>query len=671
MADLGDLTNFMREGSVANLDWLDVDEAQYRELDRLPKQNLDVVPDLEYLWSHSDLPQGITPNKEGGPRTMLDVGKGVSEDVLRQVIKVARLALMQSTDPGSFRHALVSRFDSQILRDARPILAQVLQERGLLGRYYVDAIDFPNCHRAGKEIANFAKRYTSSAQFLVAKDSCAGCIHSSGVSCAVFQKKLVPEVLYTPDLADSVERSQAAQGKLIQASSSAPRDRIRAAHLASNVRVSDRVETPKPVVNPAQFMQATDEPPKVHTSAMASQAQALHDSQMAWDPKVVEGRTAASISRNAIDKKAFDIVTFLQREMLKGHGEQALLQSLKLSFSLDDLRTTRHAWEPIFKEAGYFGTIYANQESFHDCHEGADFLAKFNPSVKGIVAGGKCSSCIYSKMSRCMIYGKRLVAKASDLYTPEMVSTVVQEHRLAGRLGTGAETAKWGVTPVESLKAVYRTASKAVQTSPVPMRSYIEQAFRGTEHGHVTAGLTKREIVKTAKRYLNEGLYGEQLIQALQSRFGARDVQASADELKVALVEQGLQGIFFIDPTVYEDYAKGCEEGARLHRSHLVPYLKMGPKCSSCVLQPQSGFCSKYAKALVLEPPYADKAAQQQEILASGKSTEINLASLMVNDKSIVAEFALKSATDIELNPEITREPPILVELGGSQIELT
>jgi hypothetical protein len=149
-----------------------------------------------------------------------------------------------------------------------------------------------------------------------------------------------------------------------------------------------------------------------------------------------------------------------------------------------------------------------------------------------------------------------------------------------------------------------------------------------------------------------------------------RDIQASTEGLKVALAEQGLQGIFFIDPAVYDDYAKGCDEGSRLHRARMVPYLKMGPKCASCVLQPHPGFCSKYAKTLVLDPPYTDKAAQQQEILASGKATEINLATLMVNDKSIVAEFALRSATDIELNPEPTKAATITVELGGAKIDL-
>jgi len=672
MADLGDLTKFLKEGSVVDLDWLDVDEKQYRELDTLPKQNLDIAPDLEHIWSHTDMPQTIVPNKDR-PQTMGDLsqahGKLATDEVTQKVIRVARLALMQSTDLEKFRHALVTRFDSTVLAAARSVLATVLGERGLLGCYYVDAFDFPVCNKAGKEVTSFVKRYSSSSQFVLAKQDCAGCIHSSGNTCAVFQKKLVLEVPYTLALAEAVERSQSAQGKSIQASTQAPRERIKAAFLSGAVRVVDRVESPKPILNPAQYMRATLDTPKVHLPVMATQYQAFQQAQMAWQPVTVVGKTAGT-TRNAADKKAFDIMAFLRREMLKAHGEQALLHALRLSFSLDDLRATRQAWEPIFKEAGYYGTVYATQESFDDCHEGADFLAKFNPQIKGIVAGGKCAGCIYNKMSRCMMYGKSLVAKAEDLYTQETVNLVLREHRLAGRIASGMDTAVWGNTPAEALKAVYRSATKASQAPAIPMRAYVEQAFRGQDHGHITAGLTKRQIVSAATRYINEGLYGEDLRRVLASRFDPRDLVASEGELKVALAEQGLQGIFYVDPTVYDDYAKGCDEGARIHRARMVPYLKIGPKCASCVLQHHRGFCSKYAKELVIEPPYSDKAAQQKEILASGKSTEINLGTLMNNSKSIVAEFALKSATDIDLNPELPKSETITVELGGAKIDL-
>jgi hypothetical protein len=40
MTDLGDISDLLKEGSVSDLDWLDVNEKDYRALDTLPKQNL-------------------------------------------------------------------------------------------------------------------------------------------------------------------------------------------------------------------------------------------------------------------------------------------------------------------------------------------------------------------------------------------------------------------------------------------------------------------------------------------------------------------------------------------------------------------------------------------------------------------------------------------------------
>ena len=580
---------------------------------------------------------------------------------------------MQSTDLEKFKSELTSRFDRNTLVASRQILTQVLAERGLLGKYYVDAEDFPTCHQASRQTVDFIRRYAQDSRFVVAKDHCLDCIHSSTQNCSVFKKEIVLEVPYTQALADVVERSQAARGKQItQASSENPRERIKKAFLAENVRVAASTEMQKPVVNPLQFIKATVEPLKVHLPLIYAQAQGLVNEHLAWSPEASTGRTA-SMNKSAMDLKAFDISAFLRREMLKGHGEQELLQSLRLSFSLDDLRTTRASWEPLFREAGYFGTIYSTQETFDDCHLGSDFIAKHNPSIKGIVAGGKCSSCIYNKVARCMMYGKRLVSKAEDLYTQDTVNSLLWEHRQAGNLETGADKLAWGATPAEAIKAIYRTANSPKKAN-VPLRAYVEQEFNGHKYEKEAKDLTKRdilnnEILKAASRYMNEGLYGKQLLGLLKSRFASTDIKAATELLKTVLAEQGLQGIFFVDPTVYEDYSRGCDEGARIHRARQVPYLKIGPKCASCVLQAVPGTCSKYAKPLVVDPPYADKTAMQREILASGNSTDNSLQNLMIPSHSIVAEYAMGSM-NIELNPEPVKPEKVSIQLGRAKVNL-
>jgi len=634
MGDLGDLSGFLKGGGVSDLSWLDVNEKEYRSLDQLPKQNLDISPDLQALWAHEDKPASayLLPNKDL-PKTMGDLSQAHGK--LASAIKTAaRVQLYISSDMDAWKRAMVGRFGMQALREHKASLKEVLEERGLLGRIYVNASDFPSCHTGEKRTTQLARKVASDAEFVVAKPKCDGCIHATtlstgGQTCAVFHKKLVLEVPYTETLADKVESAQSARGKAVQASTDDPKERIRLAMLASE----EAPHVPaayRPVENTTRLLPKVTTG-KVHLPMVASQQAQLANDALAADQLLLAGKitkeaAAEAHQKVATQKKGLEVLSVLKREMLRGRTPRDVLSSLKVSFSMDELKSTRSVWERTFKEAGLYGSVYTTQASFDDCHEGADFLAKHNPSIKGVVAGEKCEGCLFNKMSRCMLYGKRLVKQASDLYTPETVREVIREHRLAGRLETGADTIAWGETPEGSLREIYRVASTPAPSTSTRM---VERAHTAMAAPSSTSGLTKREILRTASRYLNEGLYGDQLLTLLKKQFDIRDLRASKEELRSVLAEQGLQGIYYVDPTIYADYGKGCNEAERLHRSRLVPYVKMASACVSCVHQAQAGHCSKLNKPLVDEVPYLDKAAQQREILASGKSTEVPYAQLM------------------------------------------
>lgn len=665
MGDLGDI-GFLMEGAVSNLEWLDVNEAEYRAQDRLPEQNLAIAPDLQALWDHKDKPASfyLEPNKDR-PQTMTEVARGDKFASVEDITKVARLALMQSNDLDQFRGVMTTRFDSRSLTAAREQLKQVFAERGLLGRVYVDANDFSNCAQSPKRVTAFVQRYASTAPFVVGKQACGGCIHrSAGDACAVFHKQIVMDgVPYSDELASRFEQSQMSRGKLIQASSLLPKERIRAAMLAPDVAISSGHQSAKPIVNPVQFMRQAKEPGKVYLPVIASQKQQNETASLAY------GNDATSLKKLAADKKAFEVVALLRREMLRGRGEGELIQSLKLSFTMDDIKATRPAWEPLFKQAGFYGTIFSTQESFDDCHVGADFLAKHNPTVKGIVAGGKCGGCVHNKLARCGMYGKPLVASADELMTTDTVQQVIREHRVAGRLDTQTEMSKWGSTPQGALKAIYRTASKANAHIATPMREQVTRAHNAMSREYISSGLTKREVLKSASMYLNEGLYGTQLAQALKRRFDPRDLVASKEELKVLFAEQGLQGIYYVDPTIYDDYGNGCAKAASLHRSRLVPYVKVGSKCETCIHQTKVGYCSKLNKNLVVEPPYIDKSAQQREMLATGEATENRIETLMIDKSNVVQAFQMHHELDVEIN-EPVKTDKLAIELGGAEIEV-
>jgi hypothetical protein len=673
MADL-DLSDFLKDASIADLSWLDVDEARYRAESAVPKQNLDVKPDLEALWGRdgesaaSYFVPNVVPVPDFGikdPHTMGDMSevhgklRARPEDIIRSrseaIAKVARLAMMQSDDLGRVREELVKRYPLETLNQHREVLASVLQERGLVGRYYVVAEDFAGVNE--KKATAFINKYAPNSRFVLSKTACGGCAScrcsqpAEDAKHTQFNRELVTEVPYSDKQAARIEQQQAARGRIVQASAVSAKERIRNAFLA-----------PRPERSEVYAGYGVNQhKPKLPTPAQAReqliQTSSLVRNKRAQDQSVVDARP---------------VVDFLHREMVKGLSHGEITASLKLAFDKNLLLRTHEVWGRLLRESGLYGVVYTKQASFADCHEGADFLAKHNPSVRAIVAGEKCGSCVYSKQ-RCLLYGKPLVKKASEVVTQATVDAVLTEHRLAGRLPAWSNktAASWGETPARALKAIHEAVrSTAAEPTQTPQsRLGAMTGFYGNTPEYAPSGVARKEIVKQASRYMNEGLYGSDLVTALKSRFDPRDIIASKGELRTVIAEQGLQGVYYVDPAVYDDYGKGCDEASRLHSSRGVPYLKYGSKCTSCVHQTKIGHCSKINKPLVAEPPYANKLAQQRAVLASGQSTSISYADLVNNGASMMDEYHMQN--DMVVDVQAAEAPrDVTIMFGQGKIKL-
>jgi hypothetical protein len=667
MADL-DLGDFLKDGSIADLSWLDVDEAKYREESAVPKQNLDVRPELEALWAREGesptkylVPNVVpVPNaKIKEPHTMGDLSEVHGRLRARPdpIVKLVRLAMMQSDDLGRIRSELSKRYPLETLSQHRDVLASVLQERGLVGRYYVVAEDFADLDE--RKATAFINKYAPTARYVLSKTACGGCSScrnaqpAENVEHTRFNRELVTEIPYSEKLAVHIEQQQAARGRIVQASATSAKERIRAAFLA-----------PLPERSETYSGQGVGQQARPTLTATAARGQLIQASSL------VKSKRAQD--QTAVD--AMPVVDFLHREMVKGltHGEIAT--SLKLAFDKDLLVRTHDHWGRLLKESGLYGVVYTRQASFQDCHDGADFLAKHNPSVRAIVAGEKCGSCIYNK-TRCLLYGKPLVRQAADVVTQDTVDAVLTEHRLAGRLpawDSRKTAATWGATPAGALKAIHeavRGDGVAEQAQSAQARLGAMTGFYGAAPEYVASGVARQAIVKQTSKYLNEGLYGSDLVEALRSQFDPRDLRAAKAELRKVAAEQGLQGVYYVDPSVYDDYGRGCDEASRLHSSRGVPYLKYGAKCTSCVHQTRVGHCSKINKPLVSEPPYTDKVAQQRAVLASGASTSIAYGDLVNNGASMMMEFEMQNDLTVDVKAS---EPPrdVTIMFGQGKVKL-
>jgi hypothetical protein len=659
MGDMGDLSDFFKEGSgVADLDWLDVDEQAAREVATLPKQNLDFAPELAAQWNHEDkaplayfVPNrdmANVPKDEGverAPNTMGDLSdmhgplRMEPEDLM---VRTARLALMESTDLSRWKERMFSKFARDQIAASKTALSGVLAERGLLGGYYIDAEDFPKC-ATSSTAQTFVQKHASGALFVKAKTACGDCTHAQGGRCGVFHKQLVPEVPYSDDLVQKV-----AGARSVTASTEGdPRSRIQSAILGA----------PAGTAKQAGF------------TGQGNQGAVIPASRL-----LKKGSDVRAQEEQLKEAKAKPIVAMVRRELLKGRGAEDVAKGLRLAFDPRDLKATAQYWGPVFKEAGLYGAVYSTQDSFADCHQGADFLSKHASKVRAIVAGDKCGSCIFNKVSSCMLYGRKLVASVDDIVTADTVAAVLDEHKMAGKISPYLVNQSWGETPREALKNIHKTATTGAPIDRIQQpRMDVATAFHGQSSAHVASDLAKREIVKVAAQYLNEGLYGQDLGRALMARFDQRDLAAAATtpELRAVMAEQGLQGIFFVDPSVYDDYGRGCKTAQRKYRTKAaIEYAKAGDKCATCVHQTRPGVCSVLNKKLAAEIPYLDRAAQQKAVLASGQATGITLESLVNTGTNIVQEFQLTGSTgQIDLNAE-GESLVASIEFGTNEVDV-
>lgn len=221
MSDNGDISRLLQdESTLADLDWLDVDENDYRDAEQLPKQNLDMVPDLQEQWgriSEEDRyalnPVNQEPEKRSTPfwseksmpSTISDAEK---EEIVEQFLKRKMSAGMD------FKAALSevkNSFDMDTLRTASSVIKSAAEERGLLGFVYVDASLYPDCHQGGKGV-DVVKKANKHARFVKAKDRCNDCRYAQNGRCSVFQKELVFDVQYDNSLWDFYKQKLESHG---------------------------------------------------------------------------------------------------------------------------------------------------------------------------------------------------------------------------------------------------------------------------------------------------------------------------------------------------------------------------------------------------------------------------------------------------------------------------
>jgi hypothetical protein len=255
MADLGDIGAILEDEPVSDLDWLDVDEDEYRATEALPKQNLDAVPELEAQWkdlTEADKYRLSPENREpANARTPFWSERSIpgeisGDDAVAIVEKFAKRHVQAGVSGPDVIQILKSNFDAEVLSMSKKAVRGVLSERGLLGSVYIDSELFEDCYKGGPQKGLTAN--TRNAKYVLAKSQCGDCILNRKGRCSVFQKEIVLEVDYTKDLWEEYLDGIHMERKDLDGIQNLPvKARLQKALLASPIPESDALDG-KPIV---------------------------------------------------------------------------------------------------------------------------------------------------------------------------------------------------------------------------------------------------------------------------------------------------------------------------------------------------------------------------------------------------------------------------------------
>lgn len=115
---------------------------------------------------------------------------------------------------------------------------------------------------------------------------------------------------------------------------------------------------------------------------------------------------------------------FASRKIAAGEDLRSVIQDVEHALGEEYGRVRKHMAK-LEREEGLLGNVYIKASSYPNCDQGdwTDHVQKTSPTAKYVVAGRKCSGCVFSAGGSCSIFGRSLVAsvpweEAREEYRP-------------------------------------------------------------------------------------------------------------------------------------------------------------------------------------------------------------------------------------------------------------
>ncbi len=639
-SSLPELDSILHNQSVSDLSWLNVDVDEYKAFSAVPKQNLDVIPELQKALledEDSGVPH-LIPLKPHNivNQNPLDKPQSVQRthsDVIRN--RVAKLVMsgMASKEIGE---KLQLEFSPSDIGSASVQIKEVLSERGLIGNVYIDAKHFPLASRDPKE-RKLAQVLSKKAQFVIG-----GCVGSNGCNChqtgyckTFGGKRVVAEVPYGPNLIAQYAPGLAAEKRSVDVKSA----------VASNTR-----EAWKAVLKLAfNAPVAASRPDGVRTVHQQDRHVPVQPSAQEvidfWNRK---------ISSDSIDPIPSATYTQYSRRMMAGYDDRQFL----VASTEKDLRD-------LAGEYGILGHTYLDVDAIGGCRTALEFIKRKNSRPDFFIRrSANCSLCQGQADGACAELCKiGSIVTSKPTYDRQIFAFALRRASADGRIspnqietaiGRAGDNSNWAKLTSEA--NLYKPA-EVVQTDYQGLRLQAFYGSRGNELGH--AELDPESVRLAIGHLMNIGLHGKALQAAILKQYSRSDLAQMPEVGRQASVDDGVQGTYFIDPTVYNDYGHGCETGSKSFHKRGPKNLLAAGSCTGCQLQTAPGWCTKYAKNLI-------RSVSEEVRIQIASKRSLPVVQPMV-EQDPAYKYGLSNEIQVDMNGAKGR--PLNIEIDGPSFD--
>lgn len=623
---IGDISSITRDQNVSDLRWLNIDVDEYKKYEALPKQNLDIIPEL-----HSSL---MNEDKESVPSLVplkphvivnqnpLDDSNPAPIRSTTSIINRLSSYILAKLPDQEIEKKLRLEFSPQQLKLVSPIATKLVEEKHLIGNVYIDSNHYPKC-ATSVPLQKFVNKYAKRALYVLAKDQCADCVCNHQGTCSAFKKKIVASVPYNNQtLANYVQ------------------------DFINQKRISSEELKPFPV---------SPESIKNILKIGFSRSPVLYKEPI---------QTIQTFKQTKITPTEAQMDEFINRRLAKPvsmpdpmyliAAKQLMLnQSTTSIFS-----SSSSVIKSLSNEYGLIGYTYLDADALGGCRQTVSHIRSRNLKPDFVILRSMASEIDDTAFNELRQTTKIVVEK--PVITKDHFLASIERAIITNRISIDqASVITNNIKDDMNWSKLTAEMNLYIPTIDKPVQKYSSTTFKRHIESKTIETADPDKIYYDISNFMNSGKSGRSLQSAILSTYTVNDLKPFRQMISNFDQLDGIQGNFFIDPTIYADYGKGCLIGSKSFKKNHVNNIMAGTSCMGCTSQIKPGWCSRYQKTLIRSIP-------DQVITAAKEQRKLPVIQPTVGTNP-VQDFGLKNH-EIMIDP-IQKKPEINIKISSKLIK--